>query len=56
MSFCESFNLFLRSPYFNPIQDGGEKGRGGGAKKPSYQFFLCNFCKRRNEPPEISDF
>ena len=23
----------------NPIQDGG---RGGGAKRPLYQFFLCN--------------
>ena len=23
-------------------------GGGGGAKKPPYQFFPCNFYKRRN--------
>ena len=31
---------------FNPIQDEGG-GRGGGKKAP-YQFFHCNFYKRRN--------
>ena len=29
--------------YVNPIQDGG-----GGQKAPPYQFFPCNFYKRRN--------
>ena len=28
---------------FNPIQDRG----GKGGKKAPYQFFRCNFCKRR---------
>ena len=36
--------IALSTFLFNPIQDGGE-----GAKKASlYQFFLYNFCKRRN--------
>ena len=35
------------SSYFNPIHDGGWGG-GGGAKRPPYQFFPCNFYKRRN--------
>ena len=35
--------IALSTFLFNPIQD------GGGAKKASlYQFFLYNFCKRRN--------
>ena len=29
----------------NPIQDGGDLKR---PKSPSYQFFPCNFYKRRN--------
>ena len=34
----------------NPIQDEGGEGGGGGGQKapPLFQFFLCNFCKRRN--------
>ena len=35
------------SSYFNSIHDGGGWG-GGGAKRPPYQFFPCNFYKRRN--------
>ena len=36
--------IALSTFLFNPIQDGG-----GVAKKASlYQFFLYNFCKRRN--------
>ena len=31
---------------FNPIQDRG--GEGWGKKAPPFQFFLCNFYKRRN--------
>ena len=34
------------SSYFNSIHDGG--WGGGGAKRPPYQFFPCNFYKRRN--------
>ena len=36
----------------NPIQD------GGGGKKPPlpYQFFPCNFYKRKIWPPKISNF
>ena len=40
--------LFIRK--LNPIQD------GGGAKRPPYQFFSCNFYKRRGWPPKLSDF
>ena len=38
------------SSYFNPIHDGGwgVGWGGGGAKRPPYQFFPCNFYKRRN--------
>ena len=38
---------------FNPIQDGVGVG---GAKSPPYQFFPCNFYKRRNWPLKLSDF
>ena len=31
-------------------------GGGGSAKKPHYQFFLCNFYKRRAYPQKLSDF
>ena len=34
---------------FNPIQD-------GGAKSPPYQFFSCNFYKRRIWPSKLSAF
>ena len=48
-------NLTKRKNYWmrtlNPIQVWG-----GGAKSPPYQFFPCNFYKRRNYPPKISDF
>ena len=37
------FTILKIEIYINPIQDGG-----GGAKKAPYQFFPCNFCKRRN--------
>ena len=30
--------------------------RGGGAKMPPYQFFPCNFYKRRNQPSKLSNF
>ena len=33
----------------NPIQDGGQKGH-------PYQFFPCNFYKRRIWPPKLSGF
>ena len=36
--------IFIFVGSFNPIQDGG----GGGGKKAPYQFFPCNFYKRRN--------
>ena len=39
------------SSYFNPLHDGGWGGGGwggGGEKRPPYQFFPCNFYKRRN--------
>ena len=34
----------------NPIQD------GGGKNAPPYQFFPCNFYKRKNWPLKLSDF
>ena len=34
----------------------GVGGGGGGQKGPPYQFFPCNFYKRRNWPSELSDF
>ena len=37
-------NNYYEWTKINPIQDGG----GEGGKKPPYQFFLYNFCKRRN--------
>ena len=52
----------INSPIFistisNSIQDGklGQNGRAG-VKKFLYQFFRCNFYKRRNYPPKLSDF
>ena len=36
------FTVLKVEIYINPIQD------GGGAKNAPYQFFPCNFCKRRN--------
>ena len=37
--------------HVNPIQDGrGQKG------PTPYQFFSCNFCKRWNYHPKLSDF
>ena len=47
-------HITFEPSHFNPIQDGG---KGGGKKlPPPYQFFPCNFYKRRNCPLEISDF
>ena len=50
-------NLTKRKNYWmrtlNPIQDGwGENKK----PPPPYQLFPCNFYKRRNYPPKISDF
>ena len=30
--------------------------RGGWGKKDPYQFFYCNFYKRRNQPAKLSEF
>ena len=37
----------LTKSFIKPIQD-EERGGGGGAKRPTFQFFPYNFYKRRN--------
>ena len=49
----KDFRLWNWIFHVNPIQDGG----GGGQKgPPPYQFFPCNFYKRRNQPPKLVYF
>ena len=54
---CRNLLLMLLD-FLNPIQDEGMERRGGGegTAKPPYQFFSCNFYKRRNQPLKLSDF
>ena len=50
INFDDVTNENIKEHNINPIQN-------GGAKKPSlYQFFPCNFYKRRIWSPKRSDF
>ena len=49
--FWPLFKANIHRLFFNPIQDGD-----GGGGRPPYQFFSCNFYKRRNIPQNFLSF
>ena len=51
--FFAFIKMLMRFSDINPIQDWGGGGLG---KKAPYQFFLCNFYKRRVWSLKLSDF
>ena len=52
----KTMNCSVQKEKFNPIQYGrGGGGELGWGKKAPYQFFPCNFYKRRNWAPKRSD-
>ena len=48
LSSTEKTQEIINLDNFKNYDGGRRRVRGGGRKGPPYQFFLCNFCKRKN--------